>query len=199
MTRNTSSMEKLIKVLRGLPGIGPRMAERIGFHIFKMSFEEIEALITAIREVKDRIHYCSHCYNITEDELCPICQDPKRNKALICVVEKPHDIQAIEKTGEYNGRYHVLMGVLSPLDAVGPDDLKIKGLLERIQKEEISEIIVATNPNVPGEATATFLSGLIKPLGIKVTRLAHGISMGSALEYTDEMTLAKAIEGRREL
>ncbi len=199
MTYNLSSMKRLVEVLRSLPGIGPRMAERLSFHILKMSPEETNAITEAIREVKNKIRYCSLCYNITEDEVCQLCRDPKRNKSLICVVEKPHDIVAIEKTGEYKGRYHVLMGALSPLDDVGPEDIRIKDLIERIKKEHVSEVIIATNPNVQGETTATYLVGLIKPLGIKVSRLAYGISMGSALEYTDEMTLGRAIEGRREL
>ncbi len=192
-------MENLIKVLRSLPGVGSRMAERIGFHVFKMSPGEIERLISVIREVKNKIHYCSRCFNITEDEICSICRNPQRDKTVLCVVERTHDISAIEKGGGYKGIYHVLMGALSPLEAIGPDDLKITDLIKRIQTEQISEVIIATNPNVTGEATAVYLSELIKPLGVKVTRLAQGISIGSALEYTDARTLAKSIEGRREM
>ncbi len=199
MSSNIPSMEKLIKKLRGLPGIGSRMAERIGIHIFKMSLQETEEIISAIKEVKSKIRYCSLCYNITEKEVCSICRDSRRDEKVLCVVERTHDIPAIEKGGSYNGRYHVLMGALSPLDAIGPDDLKITALMKRIQTEQISEVIIATNPNVTGEATATYLSGLIKPLGVKVTRLAQGISIGSALEYTDARTLARSIEGRREM
>ncbi|MDA7857953.1 recombination mediator RecR [bacterium] len=193
------SLERLIQALHRLPGIGPKNAERLAIHILKTSKGEAEELANAILQARAKIKYCSICFNITESDICSICQDSSRNSGMICVVEQPQDVIVIEKTGKYKGKYHVLMGTLSPLDGVGPDDLKIKELMTRVQNNGISEVIVATNPNAEGEATAAYLSKLIKPLNIKITRLAHGIPMGGDLQYADEVTLTKALEGRREL
>ncbi|MFH1824782.1 MAG: recombination mediator RecR [Candidatus Firestonebacteria bacterium] len=196
---NTSSLERLINELEKMPGVGPRTAQRLAFYILKTEKNEILNLARTIEEVKDKIKYCSICFNVTEGDPCFICNSTKRDKSSICIVEEPLDIMTIEKTGVFKGIYHVLLGSLSPLDGIGPEDLKIRELLLRLEKNKTNEIIIATNPDVEGEVTAIYLSNLIKPLGIKVTRLAQGVPMGSSLEYADEVTLAKAIEGRREI
>lgn len=196
---NINSLKKLINELEKMPGIGPKTAQRLAFYILKAEKNEILNLARTIEEVKNKIKYCSICFNITELDPCFICSSPKRDKSSICVVEEPLDIITIEKTGIFKGVYHVLLGSLSPLDGIGPEDLKIKELLLRLEKNNVKEVIIATNPNAEGEATSIYLSNLIKPLGIKVTRLAQGIPMGTSLEYADEVTLSKAIEGRKEI
>jgi recombination protein RecR len=196
---NINSLRKLINELEKMPGIGPKTAQRLAFYILKAEKNEILNLARTIEEVKNKIKYCSICFNITELDPCFICSSPKRDKSSICVVEEPLDIITIEKTGIFKGVYHVLLGSLSPLDGIGPEDLKIKELLLRLEKNNVKEVIIATNPNAEGEATSIYLSNLIKPLGIKVTRLAQGIPMGTSLEYADEVTLSKAIEGRKEI
>jgi recombination protein RecR len=195
----SKSLERLIAALHRLPGIGPKSAQRLAFYILKSPKEEVNELAQAILIGKEKMRSCSICGYISDIDPCSICQDPTRDTSTICVVEEPQDIFVFEKMGEYKGTYHVLVGALSPLDGVGPDDLKIKELVTRIEKGQIKEVILATDPNAEGEATATYLSKLIKPLGVKVTRLALGMPIGGDLEYTDEVTLAKAMEGRREL
>ena len=199
MPIHSKSLQRLISALNRLPGIGPKSAQRLAFYILKSSRAEANELAQAILGAKENMKSCSVCGNITDNDPCSICDDSTRDGSTICVVEQPQDIFVFEKMGEYKGTYHVLMGALSPLDGVGPDDLKIKELVTRIEKGNIREVIIATNPNAEGEATATYLSQLIKPLGVKVTRLAQGMPMGGDLEYADEVTLAKALEGRREL
>ena len=199
MTIRSKSLERLISALHRLPGIGPKSAQRLAFHILKSSRAEANELAQAILGAKEKMKSCSVCGNITDNDPCSICDDSTRDGNTICVVEQPQDIFIFEKMGEYKGTYHLLMGALSPLDGVGPDDLKIKELMARIEKGNIKEVIIATNPNAEGEATSAYLSKLIKPLGVKVTRLAQGMPMGGDLEYADEVTLAKALEGRREL
>ena len=196
---SAGALEKLINELGRMPGVGPKSAQRLAYYILKSKKEEIDLLVKAITEVKEKVRYCSKCFNITEADPCSICNSNKRNKSVICVVEEPLDIMAIEKTGAFHGVYHVLMGSISPLDGIGPEDLKIKELLVRLAPEKVTEIIIATNPDVEGEATALFLSKLIKPLDVKVYRLALGIPMGASLEYADEVTLARALEGKREI
>ena len=194
----TESLEKLVKELGKLPGIGPRSAQKLAFYLMKISKEEAKELAQAIVDIKEKTRHCSICNNLSEEEYCPICINPGRDKSIICVVEEPNDIIAIEKIGIYKGTYHVLMGAISPLDGICPDDLRIKGLLGRISAS-ISEVILATNPDTEGEATAIYLGKVIKPLGIKVTRIARGIPVGGNIEYTDQATLAKAMEKRGEL
>ena len=199
MTIFSKSLERLISALNKLPGIGPKSAQRLAFHILKTPVEEAKELSSAIINAKEKLRYCSVCGGITELDPCRICQDLHRDKTLICVVEQPQDIFVIEKTGEYKGTYHVLMGALSPLDGIGPDDLRIKQLLKRIKENEIKEIVVATNPNAEGEATAMYLNKLIKPFGVKVTRIARGLPVGGDLEYADGITITRALQGRQEL
>jgi recombination protein RecR len=182
-----------------LPGIGQKSAQRIAFHVLRAAREEVEHLAAAILDVKDRLGLCQICNNISEGELCVYCQDTRRDPTLVCVVEEPPNIVGIETTRQFEGRYHVLHGALSPLRGIGPESLKIKGLVERIGQGEIHEVIVATNPTVEGEATAVYLARLLKPLGVKVTRIAMGIPVGSDLEFADEVTISKAMEGRREM
>jgi recombination protein RecR len=191
-------LTRLIEELQRLPGIGPKGAQRLAFHILKTPREQAERLVDAVRDVKDRVTYCSVCSNITEADPCSFCSNESRDARIICVVEEPQNVAAIEKTREFKGLYHVLMGALSPLQGIGPDDLKIKSLLARVGNG-VSEVILATNPNVEGEATAIYLARLLKPLGVKVTRIAMGVPVGSDLEYADEVTMHKALEGRREL
>ncbi|ADL11584.1 recombination mediator RecR [Acetohalobium arabaticum] len=192
---------KLIGKLTKLPGIGPKSAQRLAFYIMNDSDEEVEELVDAIKDVKDRIDYCEVCNNLTEHERCNICSNDERNRSVICIVESPKDIIAMEKTGEYNGLYHVLHGSISPMEGVGPDDIEIKGLLSRIEDEdeEVEEVILATDPNVEGEATAMYIARLLKPLGITASRIAHGLPVGGDLEYADEVTLSKALEGRKQV
>jgi recombination protein RecR len=189
---------RLIEELQRLPGIGPKGAQRLAFHILKTPREQADRLADAVREVKERVTYCSICNNITDSDPCAFCTSDARDRHVICVVEEPQNVAGVEKTREFKGLYHVLMGALSPLQGIGPDDLKIKGLLGRIT-DGVNEVILATNPNVEGEATAIYLARLLKPLGVKVTRIAMGVPVGSDLEYADEITMHKAMEGRREL
>ena len=191
-------LTRLIEELQRLPGIGPKGAQRLAFHMLKTPREQTERLVEALRDVKERVSYCSICNNITDVDPCAFCSNDARDGTMICVVEEPQNVSAIEKTREYKGRYHVLMGALSPLQGIGPDDLKIKGLLARVGNG-VSEIILATNPNVEGEATAIYLARLLKPLGVRVTRIAMGVPVGSDLEYADEVTMHKSLEGRREV
>jgi len=192
-------LTRLIDQLQRLPGIGRKGAQRLAFHILKTPRLDADQLCDAVRDVKDRVTYCSMCNNITEVDPCEFCGSGDRDGSLICVVEDPQNVLAIEKTRDFKGSYHVLMGAISPLQGVGPDDLKIKGLLERVGRGGVEEVILATNPNVEGEATAIYLARLLKPLGVKVTRIAMGVPVGSDLEYTDEVTMHKAMEGRREV
>jgi recombination protein RecR len=189
----------LIEQLQRLPGIGAKSAQRLAFHVLKTPREEIDRLAGAMRDVKERVTYCSLCGNITETDPCFYCTDSDRDARIICVVEEPENVTAVEKTRDFKGLYHVLMGALSPLHGVGPDDLKIKGLLGRVGGGRVEEVILATNPNVEGEATAIYLAKLLKPLGVRVTRIAMGVPVGSDLEYADEVTMHKAMEGRREV
>jgi recombination protein RecR len=188
----------LIEQLQRLPGIGVKSAQRLAFHILKHPRDNVEQLCDALREVKDQITYCSICSNITDVEPCRFCTDADRNKRLICVVEEPHNVSSIEKTRDFNGTYHVLMGALSPLQGIGPNDLKVKELLARVSDHQVDEVILATNPNVEGEATAIYLAKLLKSFDVRVTRIAMGVPVGSDLEYADEMTMHKALEGRRD-
>ena len=188
----------LIEQLQRLPGIGVKSAQRLAFHILKHPRDDVEQLCDALRQVKDQITYCSICSNVTDVEPCRFCTDPDRNKRLICVVEEPHNVSSVEKTRDFDGMYHVLMGALSPLQGIGPDDLKVKELLARVSDHQVDEVILATNPNVEGEATAIYLAKLLKSLDVRVTRIAMGVPVGSDLEYADEMTMHKALEGRRD-
>ena len=192
-------MTRLVDQLKKLPGIGAKSAQRLAFHILRTPRDESEKLIDAIRDVKDRVTYCSICSNTTDIDPCVYCRSDTRNRRVICVVEEPQNVTAIEKTREFKGVYHVLMGALSPLQGIGPDELKIKSLLARVADGNVDEIILATNPNVEGEATALYLARLLKPLGMRVTRIAMGVPVGSDLEYVDEVTMHKAMEGRREV
>ncbi|CDD36356.1 recombination protein RecR [Clostridium sp. CAG:356] len=199
MSMYSPSIEKLIQSFEKLPSIGNKTAARLAFYILNASEEETNDFISSIVNAKKNLKYCSKCYNISDTDPCPICSNPKRDQSEICVVEDVRDIVAMEKTHEFRGVYHVLHGSISPMNGVGPDDIKIKELLARLMDGQVKEVILATNPRVEGEATAMYLSKLIKPLGIKVTRIAHGIPVGGDLEYTDEITLTKALEGRREI
>jgi recombination protein RecR len=190
---------RLVEQLQKLPGIGAKGAQRLAFHLLKNPREDAERLCDAIRDVKERVTYCSVCNNITDSDPCVYCTNPGRDQRLICVVEEPQNVTVIEKTRGFRGTYHVLMGALSPLQGVGPEELRIKGLLARVGNGEVDEVILATNPTVEGEATALYLARLLKPLGIRVTRIAMGIPVGSDLEYADEVTMSRAMEGRRDL
>ena len=193
------SLTRLIEELQRLPGVGPKSAQRLAFHILRSSREQADRLAAAVRDLKDRVTYCSICNNITDTDPCEYCHNTDRDHRLICVVEEPQNVSGIEKTREFKGVYHVLMGAISPLQGIGPDQLKIKGLLARIGDNNVAEVILATNPNVEGEATALYLARLLKPLGVKVTRIAMGVPVGSDLEYADDVTMHKALEGRREV
>ena len=199
MSYYSPSIEKLIESFEKLPSIGHKTAVRLAFHMLDLNEEDTQEFINSIVNAKTNLKYCSTCYNISDTDPCPICSSPKRDNSVICVVEDVRDIMAMERTHEFKGVYHVLHGTISPMNGIGPEDIKIKELLNRIGNGDIKEIIIATNPRVEGEATAIYLSKIIKPLGIKVTRIAHGIPVGGDLEYTDEITLSKALEGRREL
>ena len=192
-------LARLIDAFEKLPGIGHKTAQRLAFHVLNASKEEAQNFAEALVGAKEKIHYCSVCQNLTDAEICEICSSTKRDRTVICVVESVRDLLAMERTHEYRGMYHVLHGALSPLDGIGPDDLKIKELLYRLSKEPVEELIMATNSNVEGEATAMYLCKLVQPFNIKVTKIAHGIPVGGDLEYADEMTLAMALEGRREM
>ena len=198
MTR-IEPLVRLTGELQKLPGIGAKSAQRLAFHLLKQSREAADELCDAIRDVKERIVHCSVCSNITDRDPCFYCTDAGRDRRVLCVVEDPHNVDAIEKTGDFKGAYHVLMGALSPLKGIGPDDLRISGLLDRVGGGEVAEVILATNPNVEGEATAIYLARLLKPLGVRVSRIAMGVPVGSDLEYADEITMLKAMEGRREM
>jgi recombination protein RecR len=191
-------VQDLIDELAKLPGVGPKGATRIAFHLLATDSADVTRLATVLAEVKDKIKFCRTCYNVTQDDLCRICADTRRDETAICVVEEPKDVLAVERTREFRGRYHVLGGAISPIDGVGPDDLRVTELMTRLADGAIVEIILATDPNLEGEATATYLTRLISPLGIKVTRLASGLPVGGDLEYADEVTLGRAFEGRRQ-
>ena len=191
--------QRTVDALKRLPGIGPKTAQRLGFYLLKMSETEAVSIAQAIVDLKAKIRFCPVCQNMTEDALCDICADPSRDRSRIVVVEEPSTLYAIERTGEYRGLYHVLLGAISPLDGVTPDDIKAKELLDRLHGDQVQEVIMATDPNIEGEATALYLTRLIKPLGVRVTRLAYGIPVGIDLEYADDVTLIKSLEGRRDL
>ncbi|MTA26487.1 MAG: recombination protein RecR [Actinobacteria bacterium] len=193
------AIQDLIDALGRLPGIGPKSAQRIAFHILQSDAEVASALVDSIRTVKERVKFCIHCGNVSEESECRICRDPRRENSSICVVEESKDVIAIERTREFRGKYHVLGGAISPIDGIGPEQLRIRELMTRLADSEITEVILATDPNLEGEATATYLSRLIKPMGIKVSRLASGLPVGGDLEYADEVTLGRAFEGRRDV
>jgi recombination protein RecR len=192
-------VQDLIDELGRLPGVGPKSAQRIAFHLLKLPRDDALRLSRSIIEVKDKVSFCARCFNIAEGELCGICADPRRDTTVLCVVEEPRDIVSVERTGEYKGRYHVLQGALSPIEGVGPDQLRVKELLGRLADGEVTEVILCTNPNLEGETTAMYLGRQLTPLGLKVTRIASGLPVGGDLEYADELTLGRALEGRRTL
>ena len=196
---NVAPLENLVDRFERMPGIGHKTAQRLAYYVLNLSKTEADELARAVTDAHDKIHYCSCCCNLTDQKLCPVCQSPSRDHSVICVVETPRDATAVENTREFKGVYHVLHGAISPLNDVGPDNLTIKQLLARLSNEEIAEVIMATNPTVEGDATALYISKLLKPMGVKVTRLAYGIPVGGDLEYADEYTLAKALEGRNEI
>lgn len=191
------ALQDLVEELGQLPGVGPKSAQRIAFHVLSADPDSVAALAAALIAVKERVHFCEVCGNIAEEARCRICQDPRRDPSMICVVEEAKDVVAIERSREFRGRYHVLGGAISPMEGVGPDDLRVRELLTRLSDEAIEEIIIATDPNVEGEATATYLVRMLAPMGLKVTRLASGLPVGGDLEYADEVTLGRAFEGRR--
>jgi recombination protein RecR len=199
MSLYAAPIAKLIDELSKLPGVGNKTAQRLAFHILNMSWEDVLQLSSSITNAKKNIKHCKICSNITDSDICNICSNVKRDSSMICVVEDPKDVVAMEKTREFKGLYHVLNGAISPMEGIGPDEIRIKELLRRVADNEINEIILATNPNIEGEATAMYISRLLKPAGIKVTRIAHGVPVGGDLEYADEVTLMKALEGRREI
>lgn len=199
MKQYPKPLAKLINELSKLPGIGNKSAQRLAFHILALEDREAEQLAEAITYAKREMKYCSVCGNLTDEDPCAICSDPSRHGDVICVVENPRDVMAMERIKEFNGLYHVLHGVISPMEGIGPEDINLKSLIQRLQVNDIKELIIATNPNIEGEATAMYIARLIKPAGIKVTRIAHGIPVGGDLEYADEVTLLKSLEGRREL
>ena len=192
-------VQSLIDELGRLPGVGPKWAQRIAFHLLKLPAEDAFRLARSITEAKEKVSFCRRCFNVCEGEECAICGDARRDATLVCVVEEPRDVVAVEKTGEFRGRYHVLQGAISPLEGIGPDQIRVRQLLTRLGAEESTEVILCTNPNIEGEATAMYLARLLKPLGIRVTRIASGLPVGGDLEYADELTLGRALEGRREL
>ena len=192
-------MQSLVDELGRLPGIGPKSAQRVAFYLLKAAPEDAKRLARAVVEAKERVSWCRRCFNFAEGELCVYCRDDRRDSSLLCVVEEPRDIVAVERTQEYRGRYHVLLGAISPIEGIGPDQLKVKELLARVNDEGVKEVILATNPNIEGEATAMYLARLLKPLGLRVTRIASGLPVGGDLEYADEVTLGRALEGRREV
>jgi recombination protein RecR len=195
----TQPVQTLIDELGRLPGVGPKSAQRIAFHLLKIPAEDVARLATAITDAKARVRFCARCWNVAEGELCPICADERRDPSLLCVVEESRDIVAVEKTGEFRGRYHVLLGAMNPLEGIGPEQLKIKELFARIEPEGVQEVILCTNPNTEGEVTAMYIARMMKPLGVKVTRIASGLPVGGDLEYADELTLGRALEGRRDV
>ncbi len=193
------SVGRLVEALQRLPGIGPKTAQRLTFHLLKQPDGVVRELADALVDLKARVVHCSRCFSVTDEDPCRICASPARDPAVVCVVEEPNDLLAMERTGEYRGRYHVLLGALSPLDGIGPDELKVRELLARVETDGVREVILATNPNVEGDATAIYLAKLLRPLGVRVTRIARGLPVGGDLEYADEVTLARALEGRREM
>jgi recombination protein RecR len=192
-------VQDLIDELGRLPGVGPKSAQRIAFHLLKLPTEDALRLARSITEAKERVSFCTRCFNISEGDECGICGDPRRDGHLLCVVEEPRDLVAVERTGEFRGRYHVLQGAISPIEGIGPDRLRIQELLARLEPEGVTEVILCTNPNIEGEATAMYLARLLTPLGLKVTRIASGLPVGGDLEYADELTLGRALEGRRDV
>ena len=192
-------VQDLIEELGRLPGIGPKSAQRLAFHILAADHDDVLRLAATLKLVKETVRFCETCFNVAEGEQCRICRDPRRDEAVICVVEEPKDVVAIEKTREFRGRYHVLGGAISPIEGVGPDDLRVRELMVRLQDGTVTELILATDPNLEGEATATYLARLVKPMGLHVTRLASGLPVGGDLEYADEVTLGRAFEGRRQV
>lgn len=199
MQTYTGPITRLIEEFSKLPGVGRKTAQRLAFHVINMNNNDVEALSKAILEAKREIKYCSVCCNISDSEICSMCSNKNRDANVICVVEDPRDVAAMERTRDYKGQYHVLHGVISPMDGIGPDMIKIKELIQRVGTQDVKEIIMATNPTIEGEATAMYIARLIKPMGIKVTRIAHGLPVGGDLEYADEVTISKALEGRREI
>jgi recombination protein RecR len=199
MPTYATPVQALIDELGRLPGIGPKSAQRIAFHLLKLPAEDANRLARAISEAKERVTFCERCFNVSEGPLCPMCTDDRRDPSVVCVVEDARDIVAVEKTGEFGGRYHVLLGAISPIDGIGPEQLKVRELLARLEPEGVREVILCTNPNIEGEATAMYLARLLKPLGVRVTRIASGLPVGGDLEYADELTLGRALEGRREV
>lgn len=199
MQTYSGPITRLIEEFSKLPGIGRKTAQRLAFHVINMNMNDVEALSKAIVEAKKEIKYCSICYNITDKDPCSMCSNKNRDSGVICVVEDPRDVAAMEKTKEFHGKYHVLNGVISPMDGIGPDMIRIKELVQRLGNQEVTEVIMATNPTIEGEATAMYIARLLKPMGIKVTRIAHGLPVGGDLEYADEVTISKALEGRREI
>jgi recombination protein RecR len=195
----SAPLQALIDELGRLPGIGPKSAQRIAFHLLKVAREDALRLAEAIVSMKERTTLCTRCFNVAEGDLCAVCSDPRRDASSLCVVEDPRDIVAVEKTREFRGRYHVLHGALNPIEGVGPDQLRIRELLARFEEENVTEVILCTNPNLEGEATAMYLARLLKPMGVRVTRIASGLPVGGDLEYADELTLGRALEGRREV
>lgn len=193
------AVQAVIDELGRLPGVGPKSAQRLAFHLLKLSVEDTTRLTVAIDEMKARVRFCDRCFNIAEAELCPVCADDRRDGSILCVVEEPRDIVAVERTGEFGGRYHVLGGAISPIEGIGPDQLRVRELLARLDPEGVTEVILATNPNIEGEATAMYLARLMGPLGLVVTKIASGLPVGGDLEYADELTLGRALEGRRRL
>lgn len=192
-------VQDLIDELGRLPGVGPKSAQRIAFHLLKLPKEDALRLARSITEVKDKVSFCRRCFNIAEGEECGICADSRRDPTVLCVVEEPRDIVAVEKTGEFKGRYHVLQGAISPIEGIGPEQLRVRELVARLEPEGVTEVILCTNPNIEGEATAMYLGRLLKPLGVRVTRIASGLPVGGDLEYADELTLGRALEGRRDV
>ncbi|CEJ75385.1 DNA repair and recombination protein [[Clostridium] sordellii] len=199
MQTYSGPISTLIEEFSKLPGVGRKTAQRLAFHVINMNMNDVEALSKAIVEAKKEIKYCSICYNITDKDPCSMCSNKNRDSSVICVVEDPRDVAAMERTKEFNGQYHVLNGVISPMDGIGPDMIRIKELVQRLGNQDVREIIMATNPTIEGEATAMYIARLLKPMGIKVTRIAHGLPVGGDLEYADEVTISKALEGRREI
>jgi recombination protein RecR len=191
------AVQDLIDELGRLPGVGPKSAQRIAFHLLSADPVDVRRLVSALTEVKDKVRFCTICGNVSEQDECRVCRDPRRDLAVICVVEEPKDVVAIERTREFRGRYHVLGGAISPIEGIGPDDLRIRELMVRLADDVVTELIIATDPNLEGEATATYLARLVKPMGMRVTRLASGLPVGGDLEYADEVTLGRAFEGRR--
>jgi recombination protein RecR len=197
--RYAPTIERLLEELERLPGVGPKSAQRIAYHILKTGPEPAQRLAEAIIEVKRTIHFCPRCFNFAEGDLCGVCADPERDLSVICVVEEPRDVVAVERTHEFHGTYHVLHGAISPIDGIGPDQLRVRELIDRLGDGTVTEVLVATNPNVEGETTALYLARLVKPLGMRVTRIASGLPVGGDLEYADEVTLGRALQARREL